>query len=139
MQRILAAIGLVLMSAGSALSDHQSCDGTTCQLEVRIASVDEHKVYGLLLGAPRAGCRHVRYRVETAGQRLLGKTPVLAAGEVAVVRIGNGYTEGAHVFLVSAEGCARAPRLSRRVTLRKASPDHGWRAALEQALPKPSR
>ena len=60
-----------------------------CPNAVRIASIADDKVYGLLLGAPDAGCRRVRYRVETEGRVLLGKTPALAAGEVAVVRIGK--------------------------------------------------
>jgi hypothetical protein len=139
MKRIIAAIGLVLFPAGGASADHHSCNGTTCPVEVLIASVAEDKVYGLLIGAPKVECARVRYRVETVGLRLLGKTPALAAGEVAVVRIGNGYAPGAHVLLVSAEGCATAPHLSRQVTLRKVSPDHGWRATLVGAAQKPWR
>jgi hypothetical protein len=98
-----------------------------------MASVDVDKAYGLLLGAPEAGCRRVRYRVETAGQVLLGKTPVLTSGEVAVVRIGNGFSTGAHRLIVTGEGCDKSPALARRVTMRKNSPDHGWRAALVDA------
>jgi hypothetical protein len=129
MKRMLAVICLFLLSAGSAHPDPSPCLSKGCALEVRIASVAEAKVYGLLLAAPRTGCRRVRYRVETASLRLLGKTPALRAGEMAVVRIGAGYAEGEHTLFVSAEGCASVPQLSRRVTLRKASPDHGWRAA----------
>jgi hypothetical protein len=94
-----------------------------------MASSSEERSYGLLIGAPDAGCRRVRYRVETSGQALLGRTPILAAGEVAVVRIGAGFRAGPHVLVVTGEGCSQAPGLSRRVTLRKTSPDHGWRAA----------
>lgn len=128
MKRMLAGVGLLLLSAGSAFSEPHRCTRATCPNEVRIASVADHKVYGLLLGAPDAGCRRVRYRVETEGRVLLGKTPVLGAGEIAVVRLGNGFHPGSHTLIVTAEGCGSAPRLSRSVTLAKASPDHGWRA-----------
>jgi hypothetical protein len=133
MKRILAGIGLLVLSAGSASPEHRTCDRATCPHEVQLASVADDKVYGLLLGAPEAGCRRVRYRVETTGQVLLGRTPVLAAGEVAVVRIGNGFQTGPHILTVTGEGCSKAPGLSRRVTMRKTSPDHGWRAALVSA------
>ena len=133
MKRMFAGVCLLLLSAGSAFSEHQTCSRATCPHEVRMASTAAEKSYGLLLGAPDAGCRRVRYRVETTGQVLLGRTPVLAAGEVAVVRIGNGFQAGAHTLIVTAEGCSQAPVLSRRVTLKKMSPDHGWRAALFNA------
>lgn len=130
MKRMTAGIGLLLLSAGSAFSEPRSCDRPVCPSEVRIASVADYKVYGLLIGAPDAGCGRVRYRVETEGRVLLGKTPALAAGEVEVVRLGNGFRPGAHTLIVTAEGCGRAPGLSRSVTLGKLSPDHGWRAAV---------
>jgi hypothetical protein len=133
MKRMFAGVGLLLLSAGSAFSEPGSCDRRVCPNEVRIASVADDKVYGLLIGAPDAGCQRVRYRVETEGRVLLGKTPALAAGEVAVVRLGNGFRPGAHTLIVTAEGCGRAPRLSRSVTLGKLSPDHGWRAAVISA------
>lgn len=128
MKSVLVGFGLLLLSAGSAFSQPRPCDRAICPKEVRIASVADDKVYGLLLGAPDAGCRRVRYRVETEGRVLLGKTPALAAGDVAVVRLGNGFRPGDHTFIVTAEGCRSAPRLFRSVTLGKASPDHGWRA-----------
>jgi hypothetical protein len=129
MKRMLAGFGLFVLSAGSAVSEPRTCGHATCRHEVQLASSAEDKVYGLLLGAPDVGCRRVRYRVETTGQALLGKTPVLSAGEVAVVRIGDGFFTGPHTLIVTGEGCGKAPGLSRRVTLRKTSPDHGWRAA----------
>jgi hypothetical protein len=131
---MLAGVCLLMLFAGGAHSQPESCDRPSCPHEIRIASVAEDKLYGLLLQAPEAGCRQVRYRVETIRQALLGKTPVLTAGEVAVVRIGNGYRAGAHTLIVTGEGCGKAPDLSRRVTLRKTSPDHGWRAALVMAV-----
>jgi hypothetical protein len=91
MKSMRAGVGLLLLLAGSAKPQPQTCDRSICTYMVRIASVADDKVCGLLMGAPEAGCRLVRYRVETAGRRRLGKTPVLAAGEMAVVRIGNGF------------------------------------------------
>jgi hypothetical protein len=130
MKRMIAGVGLLVLSAGSVLSEPLTCTRAICPFEVQMASSADDKSYGLLLGAPEVGCRRVRYRVETTGQVLLGRTPVLAAGEVAVVRIGNGFHSGAHTLIVTGEDCGMAPVLSRRVTLKKTSPDHGWRAAL---------
>ena len=129
MKCILAGIGLALLASTSTLADDQGCASVSCPREVRMSSVARDKIYGLLLGAPAAGCRRVRYRVETSGRKLLGRTPALAAGEVAVVRIGNGFSTGPHALIVTAEGCGRPPGLFRRVTLHKSSPDHGWRAS----------
>lgn len=133
MKQMLAGVGLLLLSAGSATSGPGSCSQVACPHIVQMDSAAEDRFYGLLLRAPEAGCRRVRYRVETTGHAFLGKTPVLAAGEVAVVRIGNGFHVGALELVVTGEGCGKAPVLSRRVTLRKTSPDHGWRAALVMA------
>ena len=133
MKSFIAGVGLLLLLAGSANPEPQTCDRSICTHLVPIESAADHKVYGLLIGAPEAGCRLVRYRVETEGRVLLGKTPALAAGEVAVVRIGNGFQPGFHTLVVTAEGCTKPLRLCRQVTLRKASPDHGWRAALANA------
>jgi hypothetical protein len=124
---MLAGVGLLTLLAGSAHSD--TCTRAPCPQVIQIAALAEEKTYGLLLRAPEDGCRRLRYRVETVGQVLLGRTPALAAGEVAVVRIGRGLHPGANDFLVIAEGCSKAPDLMRRVTFSKASPDHGWRAA----------
>lgn len=129
MQRIIAGLCLLVLSCGSALSDPPRPSLATNPLAVQMLSVADQKTYGLLLRAPNSGCRRVRYRVETAGHGLLGKTPVLLAGQLAVVRIGTGFSLGPHVLVVAAEGCGIAPSLLRQVVLHKASPDHGWRAA----------
>ena len=126
---LLVGVKLLLLLAGSATAHPQTWDRAINMNMVRISSIAEDKVYGLLIGAPESGCRLVRYRVETVGRVLLGKTPVLAAGDVAIVRIGNGFRPGTHTLLVTAEGCSKSFQLFRQVTLRKASPDHGWRAA----------
>ncbi len=46
--------------------------------------------YGLLIAAPDSGCRHVRFRV--SGARLLGQTPPLGPGELAVRAPGHGLS-----------------------------------------------
>ena len=134
MRRIVAGFCLLVLSCGSALSDPPRPSRTTNPLAVQMLSAAGEKTYGLLLRAPRAGCRRVRYRIETAGRVLLGKTPVLLAGQLAVVRIGTGFSLGPHVLVVVAEGCKIAPSLLRQVVLHKASPDHGWRAAPAMTL-----
>jgi hypothetical protein len=133
MKNTLAGVGLLVLFAGSVTSLPRTCHRAICIFTVRISSITEETVYGLLIGAPEVGCRLVRYQVETAGRELLGKTPVLAAGEMGVVRIGNGFQPGDHTLLVTAEGCTGPLALLRQVTLRKASPDHGWRAARANA------
>jgi hypothetical protein len=124
---MFAGVGLLLLLAGSAHAD--TCTRAPCPHIVQIAALAEDKSYGLLLRAPEEGCRRVRYRIETTGEVLLGRSPALAAGEVAVERIGTGLRAGAHDIVVVAEGCSKAPDLMRRVTFGKTSPDHGWRAA----------
>jgi hypothetical protein len=133
MKSMLAGVGLLLLFAGGAKAEPHSCDRSVCTYTFRIGSVADEKVYGLLISNSETGCRTVRYRVETAGRVLLGKTPALAAGDVAVVRIGSGFQPGAHTLVVTAKGCTKPSPIFRQVTLRKASPDHGWRAALANA------
>ncbi|NJS38872.1 MAG: hypothetical protein HC783_07465 [Rhodobacteraceae bacterium] len=76
--------------------------------------MSEATSYGILLAAPAKGCLRVRFRVETAAQGFLGHTPALRPGEVAVVRIGQGFTEGETMLRIVAEGCATLPALVRR-------------------------
>jgi hypothetical protein len=138
MERMLAGFGLLTLLAGTAHSGPDTCTIEPCHHVVQFASVAEEKSYGLLLRAPNDGCRRARYRVETTGEALLGKTPALAAGEMAVVRIGRGFHPGVHDIVVIAEGCSKAPDLMRRVTFSKASPDYGWRAAPVLAVEPPT-
>jgi len=110
-------------------ADPALCARANCAYDFQLASVSETKSYGLLMAAPRTGCGHVRFRVETAAHGFLGRTPPLAPGEVAVVRMGPGFAEGVHALTIMAEGCSTAPSLVRRVTLDKPSPDHGVRSS----------
>jgi hypothetical protein len=116
-------------SAPPVLADPLRCARTICPNVFHLTSVSATKSYGLLLGAPEDGCRRVRYRVETGARDFLGHTPPLAPGEVAVVSMGQGFAEGTHALTIAAVGCDQAPALARRVTLKKLSPDHGWRPA----------
>lgn len=129
MFRSLLAAGLAGLLSCPAFCEPQPCGRATCPALFHLSSSADSRTYALLLAAPEAGCPRVRYRVETASQVFLGHTPPLAPGEVAVVRLGAGFAEGVHVLHIAALGCATGPVLARRVTLRKASPDHGWRAA----------
>jgi hypothetical protein len=140
MKSLIAGFGLLYFTCGPAIADHHICPRQPCPTAVEIVSLNEGKVYGLLLSAPKTGCRRLRYRIETTGHDLLGLSPVLLPGEMAVVRIGSGYTVGFHKLLVWAEGCSPASIHARRVTLRKGSPDHGWRASviLASASPDPA-
>lgn len=121
--------GLALCVASPIAADRLSCFDGRCSTLYNLSSVSEAKSYGLLLEAPVGECRRVRYSVRNASARVLGHTPPLGPGEVAVVRMGRGFAEGDHELTIAAEGCATQPLTTRRVTLAKASPDHGWRSA----------
>jgi hypothetical protein len=127
--KALILAGLAFCATDPASADTLTCDARFCAQVFNLQSLSETKSYGLLLEAPEGDCRHVRYRVTSASAEFLGHTPPLGPGEVAVVRMGRGFSEGDHVLTIGAEGCAARPVLTRRVTLSKASPDHGWRSA----------
>jgi hypothetical protein len=130
MRTLAFVAGFVLLFSSMLRADPPGCpSGRSCAGLFTLLSVDEAKSYALLVVAPKTGCRRVRYRVETAAARFVGHTPPLAAGDAAVVRLGLGYATGTHLLRIAAEGCFLPPALVRRVTLRKPSPDHGWRAA----------
>ncbi len=111
--------GCALFCAAPALAE---------RVQFTLRSASETKSYGVLLTAPESDCRHVRYRV-MAGGVTLGHTPPLEPGEAVVLRVGQGYAAGDHALVIAAIGCAAPAVAPRRVTLAKASPDHGWRAA----------
>lgn len=127
--KALVLAGVALFVACPAAADTLNCDVRHCALMFSLQSVSEAKSYGLLLEAPAGKCRRVRYSVKSASAEFLGQTPPLGPGDIAVVRVGRGFSQGDHVLTIAAEGCADRPVGTRRVTLAKASPDHGWRAA----------
>lgn len=117
--KAIVLAGCALFCAGQALAE---------RVEFTLRSASETKSYGVLLTAPDTGCRHVRYRV-SVGVVTLGRTPALKPGEAVVLRVGRGYAAGDQVLVIAAVGCAAPAVAPRGVTLAKASPDHGWRAA----------
>jgi hypothetical protein len=130
MAKIILLAGLCLSIASSAMADDASCRAS-CQTSYRMTSLSATRAYGLLIAAPDTGCRHVRFRVQDLAAGFLGQTPPLAPGELAVVRMGRGFATGDHVLTIASEGCVARPAATRRVTLTKHSPDHGWRAAAQ--------
>ncbi|NJM82775.1 MAG: hypothetical protein HC844_09965 [Tabrizicola sp.] len=128
MQRLLLA-GLFSLAAHMSLAEEPAWRGESGPTLYRLTSVSDQKAYGLLLAAPAESCKRVSYRVADASGGHLGHTPPLLPGELAVVRMGRGFSEGEHLLRIEARGCAAGPAASRRVVLAKTSPDHGWRAA----------
>jgi hypothetical protein len=119
---------LLALAAPPVFADPQDCAGQGCRSLFQFASTSDERSYGLLIAAPDSGCRRVRFRVEGAGKAFLGHTPPLGPGELAVVRMGRGFSPGDHSLVIAAEGCATFPAATRRVSFAKPSPDHGWRA-----------
>jgi len=109
--------------------DRSDCRLQGCRASFLLFSTSELRKYGVLIAAPDTGCRRMRFRVETLGKIFLGHTPPLGPGERAVVRMGRSFPAGEHMLSIATEGCAALPATTRRVTLAKLSPDHGWRAA----------
>lgn len=130
MTRAFLLAGLALAVFAPVQAQEARCPLRGCVMAVNFASVSDSRSYGLLIAAPEAGCRHVRFRVEGGGS-LLGQTPPLAPGELAVVRMGRGFPEGENRVTVASVGCDAQPAAWRRVVLAKLSPDHGWRAAAD--------
>lgn len=130
MSKSLLLVGLVLAIPAALWADTERCVRKDCRVAVQFASVSDLRSYGLLIAAPEAGCRRVRFRVE-GNEGFLGQTPPLGPGELAVVRMGRGFPEGRNEVTIAAVGCKAAPAATRRVTLAKIGPDHGWRASAD--------
>jgi hypothetical protein len=130
MTRVFLLAGLVLAFPVPAQAEEAKCHLKGCALAVSFLSVSDSRSYGILIAAPEGRCRHVRFRVEGEGN-LLGQTPPLAPGELAVVRMGRGFPAGDNLVTVASVGCDVQPAAWRRVVLAKLAPDHGWRAAAD--------
>jgi hypothetical protein len=128
MKTVLALAWLALASPTISETYGDSCDPRACATEVPFASTSERRSYGLLVAAPDTGCRHVRFRIEDGNARVLGQSPPLAPGELAVVRMGRGFPQGRNLVTIASVGCDQPPAAIRRVILAKAGPDHSWRA-----------
>jgi hypothetical protein len=123
----------LLLAAPAVRAEPPSCDlGSYCAAHQSIAfySVNDGKPYAILLRAPESlACPDVRYRLIDAEARLVGDTPPLAQGQIAVLRIGQDYARGPHSLTVMTEGpCEARPQLLRPLRLNKPSPDHSWRS-----------
>ncbi|MFN5998052.1 MAG: hypothetical protein ACK47C_05390 [Paracoccaceae bacterium] len=127
MTKAIPLAGLFLALSVPVLADTVACR-SGCGTSYLLTSASETRSYGILIAAPDAGCRHVRFRVEDATATYLGRTPTMEPGELAVVRMGKGFAKGDHFLMIGAEGCDVRPAATRRVTLAKQSPDHGWRS-----------
>ncbi len=91
-------------------------------------SASELRSYGVLMTLPAdAPCAAARIVVLDAQDRLLGQSGLLVPGEQGRVRLGQGFAVGVHELRLHVSGCAARAVLVRRITLNKASPDHGWR------------
>lgn len=125
--------GLVLVLSPFALARNaDACPHRPCETFYHLVSSSDLQGYGLLIAAPEVGCRRVRFRIED-DRRILGRTPSLKPGELAVVRMGRRFSRGEHLLTIAAEGCEALPAATRRVSLAKPAPDHGWRAADAQS------
>lgn len=130
MTKAIFFAGLCLVLPLSAHAENTDCHAA-CPTAYHLTSQSETRSYGLLIAAPDTGCRHVRFRVEDEAAAFLGHTEPLAPGELGFVRMGRGFSAGDHLLTIAAEGCHARPAATRRVTLAKQSPDHGWRAAVK--------
>ena len=128
MRMIFLLAGLCLAIAAPAAAKTVRCH-SACAMSYRLTSASETRRYGILIAAPAAGRSRVRFLVEDEAAIPLGQTPPLAPGELAVVRIGRGFAAGDYRLAIAAVGCDTRPAATRRVTLDKRSPDHGWRSA----------
>jgi hypothetical protein len=127
MTKAILLAGLIL--AISLPLGAEPCKTRGCPTPVSFASVSDNRSYGLLIVAPDAGCRHVRFRVVDDRAEYLGQSPPLGPGELAVVRLGRGFPQGENLVMVASVGCNASPAVTRRVTFNKTGPDHEWRAS----------
>lgn len=132
MTKALLLAGLLMAIPAMSRAD-DLCANKACQVQIGFVSASEQRQYGLLIAAPKTGCRRVRFRV-IQGSSFLGQTPPLEPGGSAVVRLGRGFRVGPVLVTVRPIGCDIQPAALRRVTLAKLAPDHGWRASRELAL-----
>jgi hypothetical protein len=90
-----------------------------------MSSTSEQVRYGLLVMSDE-DCAQGRVTVQSGDA--MWKSATLGPGEIAVVRMGNGFAVGAHALILNASGCIGVVHAARSVVLGKQSPDHGWRA-----------
>jgi hypothetical protein len=76
-----------------------------------------------------APCAVARIVVFDANHRPLGQSGLLVPGQQGRVRLGQGFAVGEHQLNLRVSGCDAKAVSVRRITLNKASPDHGWRSS----------
>jgi hypothetical protein len=106
------------------------CAATGCNTAIYIMrSASDSSVYGMLATLPAdAPCVVGRIVAVDMQDRHLGESGLLSPGEQGRIRLGHGFVAGLHPMRLFVSGCAAQPAQMRRITLNKASPDHGWRA-----------
>lgn len=107
------------------------CAATGCNTYIYVLqSASDERAYGVLATLPAdAPCAAARFVVLDMANRHLGESGLLIPGEQGRVRLGQGFAAGGHPLRLHVSGCDARPALVRRITLNKASPDHGWRVA----------
>lgn len=133
MKPILLLAGLALASPTLADTDARACAPPGCLTTVQFASTSDRRSYGLLVAAPESGCLRVRFRIQHDSAGILGQSPPLAPGELAVIRLGRGFPQGENRVTIVSIGCDAPPAETRRVILANNGHDHSWRSGQASA------
>ncbi|MFN3575990.1 MAG: hypothetical protein ACK4TJ_03215 [Tabrizicola sp.] len=128
MKRFILLACLALANTAQADRFSRACAPHGCRTTVLFASTSDNRSYGLLVAAPETGCDRVRFRIEHDRAGVLGQSPPLAPGELAVIRLGRGFPQGANRVTIASIGCDAPPAEARRVILANAGHDHSWRS-----------
>jgi hypothetical protein len=132
MTRFLIGAVLAFFSVCSAArAQGVACDDATCRSEVFVLhSASDANSYGMLATLPAdAPCAVARIVALDMQNRRFGETDLLVPGAQGRIRLGQGFDAGLHPVRLMVSGCIARPIAVRRITMNKASPDHGWRAA----------
>jgi hypothetical protein len=131
MKTFLCGAGLALFSLWHPVAAQEArCAATGCNTPIYLLqSTSDERAYGVLATLPAdAPCAAARFVVLDMTNRPLGESGLLMPGEQGRVRLGRGFAIGVHPLRMYVSGCEAVPVLVRRITLNKASPDHGWRS-----------
>lgn len=94
---------------------------------LRLSVGSFEKTYAVFIVTnPHSNCPFLRYRVVADGISVLSKA--LRPGQSQMVQLGRGLSPGAYDLQIQSVGCRAVLAQKRLVVMRKASPDHGWRA-----------
>jgi hypothetical protein len=128
---LFGAIMALLSLCNAARAQGNACRDALCRADFFVLhSASDARTYGVLMTLPvDAPCAVARVVVLDIDNRTLGQSDLLMPGEQGRVRLGRGFAEGEHRLRLHVSGCAAQAVMVRRITLNKASPDHGWRTA----------